>query len=185
MHHYTHRRVVRKGRKDGRNWRYTLWPFRHEKQPEPKADQEIAPQYEIEIIKASENEISKEAEDWKELDKKLKPDYCEAVTELDNARKMYLKEADEADIAQEEFNAARQKYESLAMPALDLKWRNFWLVFIAIVEFPLNSVVFNVFGESRILTLLFAAGLCVMIPLFGHFWGCRFARNIEIGGIIQ
>jgi len=171
MHHYTHRRVVRKGKRDGRSWRYTIWPFKQLKSPEPKSDQDIPAQYEVEIIKAAENKISHEAEKWKALDEKLKPDYCEKLSVRNSALKEFSKESEEAEISQREFDTAKQKYEALTMPALDVKWRNFWLLFLAVVEFPLNSEVFTIFGESQIKTLVFASSLCVGIPIFGHFFG--------------
>ncbi len=179
MRKYTHRRVVRKGKKDGRDWRYTIWPFKREKTPEPKTDQKIPAQYEIEIMKAAENDIALQAEKWKEIDKDLKPTYCTAVTEAELARKTSQKETEEAQAAQIEFNAAKKKYEALSLPRLSAKWGNIWLIFIALAEFPLNRVVFNVFAESQILTLIFAAGLCVMLPLFGHFMGVALRQEFR------
>ncbi len=171
MHKYTHHLVTCKGKKDGRNWKYSFWPFRTEKPVEPKPEQEMPPQFETEIVKAAENDVAKDAEKWKELDQKLKPKYCQAVAVLDNARKKHLKESEEADLAKTEFDAAKTKYEELTMPALDAKWRNLWLIFIAIAEFPLNSIVFGILGSGRLETYIISAGLCVAIPLIAHFFG--------------
>ena len=85
MHSCSHRRVVHKGKKDGRNWWYTIWPFTRDKLYEPKADQQI--------------------------------------------------------------------------PVLDMKWINFWLIFMVVIEFPFNSIFFSVFAKSRFLIFLFAAVL--------------------------
>ena len=179
MKKYSHCSVTRKGKKDGRNWKYSFWPFRSEKPSVPKTDQELSPQFETELIKAAENNVSVEAEKWKNLDQGLKPRYCQAVAELKNARKGYNKESAEADLARDEYEKAKTRYEEMTMPALDAKWRNFWLFFIAVAEFPLNSLVFSILGSARIETYIISAGLCVAIPLIAHFFGQSLRQEIK------
>src|SRR5919106_5478497 len=45
------------------------------------------------------------------------------------------------------------------------------IVFLGIGEFPLNTVVFRLFGEAEFLTYIMSSTLAVMIPLIGVFIG--------------
>ncbi len=189
MKHYTYHRVTRQGKKDGRDWKWKCWPFVKQPKPrEPKENQDIQSAFENEILQAMQNDISLEAEKWRQLDKKLKPQYCSALVEVQHAHELYKKESDEASLAQQELETARQKYEELEQPSISKKWKLFWLILIGIVEFPLNSQAFAVMGHSELVTYLFAAGLCVTIPLFAHLWGetlrQRTWRGVELGKLI-
>ena len=67
-----------------------------------------------------------------------------------------------------------------------------WLIlFLAIGEFPLNTIVFRLFGEPEYLTYVMASTLAITIPLLGLFIGVhlrqsvpRTAGNIVIGLLI-
>lgn len=62
------------------------------------------------------------------------------------------------------------------------------IFFLGIGEFPLNTVVFRLFGEAEFLTYIMASTLAVTIPLLGLFIGIhlrhslpRLAGNIVVG----
>jgi hypothetical protein len=62
------------------------------------------------------------------------------------------------------------------------------ILFLGIGEFPLNTVVFRLFGEPEFLTYVMASTLAITIPLLGLFLGLhlrqsipRLAGNILIG----
>ena len=62
------------------------------------------------------------------------------------------------------------------------------ILFLGIGEFPLNTVVFRLFGEAEYLTYVMASTLAIMIPLIGVFIGIhlrhslpRLAGNILMG----
>ncbi|HEY7649708.1 MAG TPA: hypothetical protein VID04_11950 [Methylomirabilota bacterium] len=64
------------------------------------------------------------------------------------------------------------------------------IAFLGIGEFPLNTVVFRLFGEAEYLTYVMASTLAIMIPLIGVFIGIhlrhsvpRRAGNIVIGAL--
>ena len=67
-----------------------------------------------------------------------------------------------------------------------------WLIlFLAIGEFPLNTIVFRLFGEPEYLTYVMASTLAITIPLLGLFIGVhlrqsvpRTAGNVVIGLLI-
>jgi hypothetical protein len=74
---------------------------------------------------------------------------------------------------------------SIPFPAA-LEWA--LIIFLAIGEFPLNTVVFRLFGEAEYLTYVMSSTLAIMIPLIGVFIGIHLrhalpslAGNILIG----
>ncbi len=71
------------------------------------------------------------------------------------------------------------------------KYHLFLILFLAIGEFPLNTIVFRLFGEPEYLTYVMASTLALTIPLLGLFIGIhmrqslpRTAGNILIGLLI-
>lgn len=64
------------------------------------------------------------------------------------------------------------------------------IIFLAVGEFPLNTVVFRLFGEAEFLTYVMASTLAIIIPLIGVFIGAHLRHsipnwvgNILIGGL--
>jgi hypothetical protein len=64
------------------------------------------------------------------------------------------------------------------------------IVFLAVGEFPLNTVVFRLFGEAEFLTYVMASTLAIIIPLIGVFIGAHLRHsipnwvgNVLIGGL--
>jgi hypothetical protein len=172
---YSYRSVRRQAVRDGRDWRWRFWPpkwpFREPKEPEPQATQKETALFELALKEAAENDIQLVAERWAELDTKLKGDYCTALAELRQAQGIVPKEQREAQAAAAECKVAEEKFFELPAPSLEPRWAVFWLFIIGIGEFPLNSVVFQIFGQGRLETYLVAGGLCVTIPLFAHWFG--------------
>jgi len=62
----------------------------------------------------------------------------------------------------------------------------FMITFIVLGEFPLNSLVFAVFGETRILTFIMAATIAFAIPVIAHITGfcIRQHKDIAHGAMI-
>ncbi|MFQ5897156.1 MAG: hypothetical protein ACE5JN_02795 [Candidatus Methylomirabilia bacterium] len=65
------------------------------------------------------------------------------------------------------------------------------ILFLAIGEFPLNTIVFRLFGEAEYLTYVMASTLAIIIPLLGLFIGIhlrqsipRIAGNVLVGILI-
>lgn len=52
------------------------------------------------------------------------------------------------------------------------------IVFLGIGEFPLNTVVFRLFGEAEYLTYIMASTLAITIPLLGVFLGLHLRQSI-------
>lgn len=60
------------------------------------------------------------------------------------------------------------------------------IAFLAIGEFPLNTVVFRLFGESEYLTYVMASTLAITIPLIGVFIGVHIRHTVpkQIGNLL-
>jgi tetrahydromethanopterin S-methyltransferase subunit G len=52
------------------------------------------------------------------------------------------------------------------------------IIFLAVGEFPLNTVVFRLFGEAEYLTYVMASTLAIIIPLIGVFIGVHVRHAI-------
>jgi len=153
-----------RGRKDG-------------KRGIPPIDQDEHTPYENSIQKWGEENIRRVAQKWEKIDQKLKGEYCRIKVALESALKAQARAKSEQmdsngdlDVAQQELNKLliRRHIPPLVYFIL--------LIFLGASEFPLNSIVFNLFGEQQWLTLLMSSGLAVILPLFAHFIGV-FLKN--------
>jgi len=182
MKRYTYTFVTRHGKKDGRNWKWEFWPFfRQTKPAEPKVDQTIPAQFETELLRAGENASAMIARHWKKMDETLKPRYCQTRNRLKNVIQDCKKESSEAKAAMAEYEAAEKKFQEMSVPALDSRWRIFWLVLIGIAEFPLNGLVFSIFGAGQVETYIMASAMCLMIPIAAHFFGQSLCQEHKTG----
>ncbi len=172
MKKYSYRCVVKRAKKDARNWKWKFWPFLKEEKPkEPKTDQEIEAQYERELNQSGEQQISKIAEDWKESDYKLKPDYCEALKRYTIAYNTLAEEKGEMNESLAEYKVAKEKFNRFEPPSIKAGWMMFWLITIGISEFFINSLVLQILGQGKLETYIAAFSMCVIIPLGAHFFG--------------
>lgn len=168
---YTHRKVRRHGRRDGRAWRWTFWPFRKPKLPTPALNQVAAAEFETELKEAAEADIAGITARWHDEDEKLKREYCEAYAEYLNAEAAAQPESREAEDAAKALHDAREELFALDFPAMSPRWALFWLVLIGFGEFFVNSSVFQLLGAGRWETYLAAIAVGVAIPLAGHLLG--------------
>ncbi len=172
MKKYTYRSVIRRAKRDARDWKWKFWPFLKEKKPkEPKTDQKIKSQFERELLQSGENQISQIAEEWKESDEKLKPDYCAAFIRYTSALKTLKEEKGEMSESINEYKAAKDKFDNFEPPSLKPGWMLFWLIAIGISEFFINSLVLQILGQNQLETYIAAFSMCVIIPLGAHFFG--------------
>lgn len=172
MKRYTYRGIRRVGKKDGRNWNWKFWPFiKTPKEPQPELNQTVPAEFEKEYKECGETIIRGFSSDWEETDSKLKPKFCRALKNYMHLKDQYKKESTEAIEAKAQFDEAAKKFYELQAPDLDIKWKLFWLILIGIFEFPLNGLIFSIFGVQRIETYIIAGAMCIVIPLAAHLLG--------------
>jgi hypothetical protein len=166
------------GRRNGRNFRWKFWPFiKISKEPIPTIDDTVIPQFEHELFEAAESEIIRISEKWKQTDQYLKTNYCKAVIEHKDAHESYEKEVKEAITALNTFERIKGQLEELTAPSLSAFWTLFLLICIAIAEFPLNSIAFQIFGASMIETIVMTASIMLIFPFAAHFFGKSLKQN--------
>ncbi|MBN3036608.1 MAG: hypothetical protein JW861_13560 [Bacteroidales bacterium] len=170
--HYSYRKVRRKGKQDGQDFRWRFWPFdKAPKDPYPPVDQEEPALYESELFEIGQQKLMRICADWKETDKKLKSEYCMLMQLHRNAEESLHKETQDAAAAAVEVNATQKKLSEFPQPTISRNGALFWLLFIGVVEFPLNSIAFQILGAGLAETYLMAAGMCATIPLLAHWFG--------------
>jgi hypothetical protein len=164
--------VVLRAKKDARNWKWKFWPFLKEnKTCEPKFDQTEMPSFWEELFQIGENMIANIVTTWKALDKKLKPDYCDALKEDIRAEKELAKLTKEKEDSFNEYKTAKDELNKFNPPSWDRKSELLVLFVLGISEFFINSVVFQLFGENNLRTNGTAAGLGVLIPFLAYALG--------------
>ncbi|MDZ7743485.1 MAG: hypothetical protein U5Q03_17540 [Bacteroidota bacterium] len=101
-------------------------------------------------------------------DYELKPSYCTAKLEFERADRIWREEVEDEEEANLAFEI-EEKYNQLVFPTISHNWAIFWLILIGIVEYPLNSSVFQIFGASMRETILFSAAICMYFPCWPIF----------------
>lgn len=161
----------------GGRFRYSSWgTWWHGRQDGrrgiPTADQQSLPPYLRELKELAERMMHDVSIAWLEEDKKLKPEYCLAKGRVERGNSALQEAKEIADKEKEERDAAKRVAdEKRDPPALGKKTYLFLAGLIGVLEYPLNAIVFQVFGQSVIETRLISALLVVIIPLAGHFLG--------------
>jgi len=176
---YSVRMVRRVGRRHGRDWRWRPLLKKEAKQPQPPAEQAEPAEYEQELKAAAESQLGQVAEQWQKEDQRLYAEYVRAMREHKQAEESLKKEAAEADEAIREHAKARQVVADLGLPSISRRARNTWLVVLAILEFPINKAVFQIFQLNRMETALAAASVGVVIPLLAHLTGYFLRQDVK------
>lgn len=180
---YSHRKVKRRARRDGRPWAWTIWPFREDDRSIPPLDQERPADFERTLRESAEDDLATIAGWWQEDDEALREEYCDAREEYEQARDAERQEAREASEARKAFELAKEEYFSFEPPDLDHRWMYFWLGLIGVGEFFLNATVFQVLGGGRWETYVAALAVGVAIPILGHWTGHQLRQ--EDKGVID
>lgn len=153
---YSHWDASRNGKADGRR-------------SIPESNQELQPSYIMEIKQFGEENIKRLAQDWKKQDTRLLADYCATKQSSETLSEQLNKAEDEVREARGDEENAREEYVK------HFHLTSFWywvlLLAIAVVEVPLNTVVFQLFGEKELFTIMTALGLAIVLPVCAHFVG--------------
>lgn len=144
----------------------------------PPVEQEQHPPYELELQKLAEENIRRTAQEWEEKDKDLKSEFCQAKFESEAAQRGLSAARDEHGDASLELEEARSLMGELyGQEHLSPRAYYLLMVLLALFEFPLNSIIFDLFGEAKALTYLMSASIALIIPLSAHFVGIFLKRE--------
>ena len=175
--YYSLREVKRRGKIDGRDWRWKPWrpfpgwPLWERKEPTPALDQQEPSEYEKQLLEDAEQNISRLLQEWHQKDKELHKRCANAEDNYKNIKESVNKENQEHIDAIKNYEKAREEYNSLPKPHWT-GWQ-YWIPLILITsgEMLFNGLVFLIFGQSRFHTYIMALGLIVAIPVVTHFIG--------------
>lgn len=135
----------------------------------PEDDQQTYPAYVMQLKQVGEENIERLSQIWKRRDAILLAEYCKATGSITELQKALSKAEQEASQAKEEGRQAQEEYTKYFH--VTPFWYRVMMYAIALLEIPLNSVVFQLFGEGNIFTWLTAIGLAIVLPLCAHFLG--------------
>ncbi len=76
------------------------------------------------------------------------------------------------------YEARKKELGRDVMAPFPYMYHIYLILFLAIGEFPLNTIVFRLFGESEYLTYIMASTLAVTIPLLGLFIGVHIRQSV-------
>ena len=78
----------------------------------------------------------------------------------------------------ERYTARRNELGRGLTAPVPYKYHLALILFLAIGEFPLNIIVFRLFGEAEYLTYVMASTLAITIPLLGLFIGAHLRQSV-------
>jgi hypothetical protein len=176
----SHRDVKKKGKKDGREWKWRFgWPLREPKEPAPRIEQTEPCSYELELARTADQDLKFVKTEWEELDKKLLRDFREAKKEYEVLTQREKREHQEHQVAFQEYSEARKEYDKMPAPHLSPGiYRLLMLVFF-ICEFPINSLVLAIFGRGLIETYIMAGAICGGILWMSHLAGSNLKKAVK------
>jgi hypothetical protein len=135
----------------------------------PDEEEQTYPAYIMQLKQVGEENIERLSQQWKRRDAVLLAEYCKAATTLTDLQKALEKAEQEAAQAREE--GRRAQAEHTKHFHVTPTWYYVMIGAIFLLEVPLNSVVFQLFGDSKTFTLLTSIGLGIVLPLCAHFLG--------------
>ncbi len=78
----------------------------------------------------------------------------------------------------ERFEARKRELGRDVAAPFPYMYHIYLILFLAIGEFPLNTIVFRLFGDSEYLTYIMASTLAINIPLLGLFIGVHIRQSV-------
>jgi len=188
IRYYSSRYVKKRGKQDGRDWRWIFvppkWPFWEKKEPDPLLDQEEPTEFEKELLGGANENLSRILQGWSDIDKKLHKNCQDAEDKYRMAKAAVEKESSEHKKAIENYETAKAHFYNQPMPHLSNTL--FWtlLLIITVAEMAFNALVFNVFGQSQSHTFIMAIGVMAAIPWLSDFIGKKLRMKNRSGTTI-
>lgn len=158
----TRRQIESEGEKDG-------------KRNIPEMGSYMPAQFEIALMARGEKEVHRRFESASIRISKLQPLFQTHKKRLEDI-------ADRFTVLVEEHQARKKELGRDVITAFPYLYHIYLIIFLAIGEFPLNTIVFRLFGEAEYLTYIMASTIAISIPLLGHFIGVYLRQSIPPAG---
>jgi hypothetical protein len=156
--------------------RYSIWGAKWQGRSDGKKNipawhNPDQPPYVLEVVEAAEHEIRMLIEEWHKRDRILRGKEEQSQKHRDEADQRKEKAKDELEKA---VDAYRKAHDGNDPPAgTDARLLGYWLLlaFLFIFEFPINSIVFRIFGEAEIFTYVATAAIAISLLVCAHQLG--------------
>ena len=128
------------------------------------------PPYVLELVEAAENDIRILAQEWHKRDRVLKQ-------RMEAAQVFKEQSKQKVDQALKDLEAKNRHYEEVhgTSPPAGTDARLFWywslLTFLFVFEFPINAIVFRLFGEAEVFTYVATAAIAIALLACAHQLG--------------
>jgi hypothetical protein len=168
-HPYSDWNVKRRGKKDGR-----LTP------PVPPWKSDRQPPFIMQLKQAGDNDARILGTTWSQLDRTLKTEWLQAENAI-------LHRDEEVAAAQKAYDAARKSYEAVhkTEPPVDGDRRrisySILIVLLFLFEFPMNAIVFRLFGENEMFTVVATGAIALSLLASAHYLG-ELLQERSVGG---
>jgi hypothetical protein len=146
----------------------------------PTFDQQLQTAYIMQLKQVAEENIARLAQNWRRQDQKLLADFCKAKRETEVISAWLNKAEEEAANAANDERSAQEEY--IKHFHLTPFWYRALLIGIGIVELPMNTVVFQLFGEAQLFNVITSLGLGLVLPTCAHFTGGFLKQGFFKGG---
>ncbi len=154
----TRRQIESEGEKDG-------------KRNIPEMGSYMNAQYELALIARGEQEVQRRYEEASVRIAKLQPVFHAY-------KKQFEDMAARLAILIEGHKARKKELGRDVSAAFPYVYHIYLILFLGVGEFPLNTIVFRLFGEAEYLTYIMASTIAISIPLLGHFIGVYLKQSI-------
>jgi hypothetical protein len=175
IRYYSSRQVKKRGKQDGRDWKWKFfppkWPFQESKQPDPSIDQEEPTEFEKELLRGANENLTSISQKWSAIDKELHNNCRDAEDKYRTAKAAVKKESSEHEEAIKYYETVKARFYNYPMPHISNTLFWIFLLIITVAEVAFNALVFNVFGQSQSQTFMMAIGVMVAIPWLSDFIG--------------
>ena len=168
---YSRHQSRKRGRRDG-------------KKGVPAKDGDQFPPYEMQVKNLGDENIGTIARHWEHQDRRLKADYCDAHSRVAAVAAEHHDAARALDAIQKKYDPARAEMDD-CRGLIRVHPVFYWTLVLILVagEFPLNAVVFKIFGEATLATYVFSTVIALGLPVCGHFLGLSLRKNSFARGL--
>ncbi len=127
--------------------------------------------FEVALIARGEREVQRRYEKASIRIAKLQPAFHDYKKRLEELSARFA-------ILVERHNARKKELGRDLTASFPYIYHIYLILFLGIGEFPLNTIVFRLFGEAEYLTYIMASSLVITIPLLGLFIGVHLKQSI-------
>ncbi|MDA8091929.1 MAG: hypothetical protein M0Z52_12285 [Actinomycetota bacterium] len=145
----------------------------------PAVDDSVCPEFEGELHRACQQGLSTLAINWHEREKETEARFANASRACENTSRELDKAKQDRSSSEVALNQAEKLSQNLEHVSPGHATYLVLMGFLMLLELPLNSAVFEVFGRSTVETWIYALVPSAFIPILAHFIGQSLKRGLS------